>query len=135
MIRVIKRHLKLGYSLMAVEAALGQGARVDLLFKHPRSQRRIVEVKSAKELSEFHRLQAALYWVPEAGETVLSNGSEDIVLPADYITSVQEKAHMVRKLLLEHPDVAATTFNPAPAVCRICANNRCPFSHASNEAL
>jgi hypothetical protein len=125
-VKVIKRHLKLGFALRGIELRNQNGYRNDIVFLRPDGMPRTVEVKSAKQLTELHRLQAALYWSPEAGEIVLSNGSEDQLLSPDYILSVQEKAEKVRKLLTEQPDLAATQFNPTPGVCRICVNEHCP---------
>jgi len=126
MLRVIKRHLLLGFILRAIEARNGNGFRNDLSFEDPRGRLRVVEVKSAKQLAEVHAIQAALYWVPNC-DIVVSNGNEDRILSEDYVHTVQNQAQMTRQLLREHPEIAESTFNPVPEVCRICANEHCPF--------
>jgi hypothetical protein len=126
MLRVIKRHLLLGFILRAIEARNGNGFRNDLSFEDPRGRLRVVEVKSAKQLAEVHAIQAALYWVPSC-DIVVSNGNEDRILSEDYVHTVQNQAQMTRQLLREHPEIAESTFNPVPEVCRICANEHCPF--------
>jgi hypothetical protein len=126
MVRVVKRHLRLGFMLRAVEARNGNGFRNDLSFEDPCGKLRIVEVKSAKQLTEVHAIQAALYWVPDC-DIVVSNGTEDRVLSEDYVRRVQNQARMTRQLLRDHPEVAEASFNPTHEVCRTCANERCPF--------
>ncbi len=60
-IRVISRHLQLGYRLMEVERG-GNGYRIDLLFEAiSTGRKRLDEVKSSKKIREVHRIQAALY--------------------------------------------------------------------------
>ena len=134
-VKVLKRHLKLGFALRGIELRNQNGYRNDIVFLRPDGMPRTVEAKSAKQLTEVHRVQAALYWSPDAGEIVLSNGSEDQLLSPDYISSVQEKAQRVRKFLTEQPDLAATQFNPTAEVCRICANNRCPFLPCDQDSI
>jgi hypothetical protein len=125
-LRVIKRHLRLGFILRAIEAYNKSGFRNDLSFEDTSGRVRIVEVKSAKQLAEVHAVQAALYWVPEC-DIVLSNGSEDRLLNEDFVRTVQERAQATRQLLREHPEIAGSTFNQVSEVCRICANENCPF--------
>src|SRR5947208_16296919 len=50
-VKVIRRHLKTGFTLLAVERG-GPGYRVDLLFQSPTGTRRLTEVKAAKRLLE-----------------------------------------------------------------------------------
>jgi hypothetical protein len=126
-VKVIKRHLNLGFTLQGIELRNEHGYRNDVVFVRPDGLLRTVEVKSGKQLTEVHRIQAALYWSPEAGEIAVSNGNVDTVLTPEYIASVQEKAQAVRQILIERPDIAAIQFNPASDVCRICSNNSCPF--------
>ena len=126
MLRVIKRHLRLGFILRAIEARNGNGFRNDLSFEDSCGRLRVVEVKSAKQLAEVHAIQAALYWTPNC-EIVVSNGDEDRVLSEDYVRAVQNQAQATCQLLREHPEVAGSTFNPVPEVCRACANEHCPF--------
>jgi hypothetical protein len=133
MLRVIKRHLRLGFILRAVEARNRNGYRNDLSFEDPHGKLRLVEVKSAKQLAEVHAVQAALYWTPNC-EVVVSNGKEDRILSEDYIRRIQNQAQMTRQLLTEHPEAAGSTFNPAPDICRICANDRCPFFRGTTNA-
>jgi hypothetical protein len=133
MLRVIKRHLLLGFTLKAIEARNRNGFRNDLSFEDPRGKLRVVEVKSAKQLAEVHAIQAALYWAPEC-EVAVSNGTEDRILSEEYVRAVQKQAQMTCQLLTEHPDVAGSTFNPVPEVCRICANKHCPFLSGPTNA-
>jgi len=126
-LKVLRRHLKLGYRLKSIEKR-GHGFRIDLSFISPSGRIRVNEVKSAKQLGEVHRIQAALYyWGEGCDEVVLSNGDVDIVLPEDYIYAVQKRAHETLQLLTQHPDIANVSFNPKPEVCRTCANAHCPF--------
>jgi hypothetical protein len=134
MLRVIKRHLGCGFVLRAIEARSGNGFRNDLSFEDPCGRLRVVEVKSAKQLVEVHAIQAALYWIPNC-DIVLSNGNEDRVLSEDYVRTVQNKAQMTRQLLRDHPEIAETSFNPTHAVCRICANERCPFLRHDQDSI
>jgi hypothetical protein len=133
MVRVVKRHLRLGFILRAIETRNGNGFRNDLSFEDPCGKLRIVEVKSAKQLAEVHAIQAALYWIPDC-EIVVSNGNEDRVLSEDFVRTVQNKAQMTRQLLREHPEIAGSTFNPVLEVCRICANEHCPFIPGATNA-
>lgn len=125
-VKVIKRHLKIGFALRGIELRNENGYRNDVVFIRPDGMTRAVEVKSGKTLTEVHRIQAALYWSPGA-EIAVSNGNVDIVLSAEYISSVRERAEEVRKLLTERPDIAVGSFNPVFGVCRICSNKSCPF--------
>jgi hypothetical protein len=126
-LKVIKRHLKLGFALRGIELRNGSGYRNDIVFTSPDGGFRTVEVKSGRQLSEVDRIQGALYWSPDAGEVVVSNANDDVVLTPEYINDIQNRARLTRTLLTEHPDTASSTFNPQPRVCRICANTRCPF--------
>jgi hypothetical protein len=127
LVKVIKRHLKLGFTLRGIEVRNGDGYRNDVVFTGPDGKLRTVEVKSAKQLTEVHRIQGALYWSSNAGEIVVSNANEDIILTQEYINDVQNKAQLTRTLLTQRPDIASSTFNPQPEICRICANMPCPF--------
>jgi hypothetical protein len=116
----------MGYRLKAIERQV-RGFRIDLLFESLSGKVRRCEVKSAKNLSEVHRIQAALYWDPTCDEVVVSNGEGDTMLTDEYVRSVQRQAALTIELLTNHPQVAASTFKPNSAVCRICANSSCPF--------
>lgn len=102
MIRVIRRHLKLGYGLRAAEE-YDSGNRIDLVFERPIGGLRICEVKSAKELNELHKIQAALYWRPGYNEVVTSNGETDILLSAEYVDDVRRRARLTTELLTAQP--------------------------------
>jgi len=134
MLRVIKRHLQLGFILRAVEARNENGYRNDLSFMDPQGKLRVVEVKSAKQLAEVHAIQAALYWTPEC-EVVVSNGNEDRILSDEYVCAVQKQAQTTRQLLTDHPEVAGSMFNPVPEVCRICANKHCSFLPHEQDSI
>jgi hypothetical protein len=126
-LRVIARHIKQGFLLKSVERR-GRGLRIDLEFQKPDGKIRVHEVKSARELTEVHRIQAALYWDGDGNhEIVLSNGSMDIVLPQEYLEKVHQQAEATRVFLREHPSEAAVAFRPDPCVCRYCGNASCPF--------
>jgi hypothetical protein len=126
-LRVIARHIKQGFLLKSVER-WGRGFRIDLEFQKPDGRIRIHEVKSARQLTEAHRIQAALYWGGDQNqEVVLSNGSTDLLLPQDYLEKVRQQAEATRAFLRDRPDEAAVTFRPDPCVCRYCGNQRCPF--------
>jgi hypothetical protein len=125
-LKVISRHLKHGYQLRGIERA-GNGFRIDLLFESPSGELRLGEVKSARELRDVHRIQAALYWRPECDEVVLSNSQTDVVLSLEYVQSVQEQARATKDLLLNHPEIAARSFNPNADICPTCANLHCRF--------
>jgi len=130
-LRVIARHIKRGFQLKSIER-LGNGFRFDLEFQSPDGRVRRTEVKSARELTEVHKVQAALYW--EKGrqdEIVLSNGLTDIVLSTEYIEEVHQRAEVTRHLLTEHPEEAVSLFKPNTCVCHVCANARCPFVPAT----
>lgn len=131
MTRVITRHLRMGFLLEAIEKRIN-GCRVDLVFKTPLGTTRVNEVKSARELREVHRIQAALYWQPSFDEIVLSNGREDIILPLEYVRNAQEQAEAARNLLLNRPDEAASTYRPNKDICSTCANVSCPFCEAKD---
>jgi hypothetical protein len=126
-IRVIARHLKVGYRLRCVELC-GKGYRIDLLFEADSSGRtRIVEVKSSKRICEVHRIQAALYDHPMADEIVVSNRESDETLSARFIQDTRRRAEITRQLLASDPEHAASKYTPHSDVCRICANSACPF--------
>jgi hypothetical protein len=126
-LRVIARHIKQGFQLKSVERR-GRGLRIDLEFQKPDGKICVNEVKSARELTEAHKIQAALYWDGDQNhEVFLSNGSTDIMLPRDYLEKVRQQAETTRAFLRDHPDEAEITFRPDPCVCRYCGNQRCPF--------
>jgi hypothetical protein len=126
-LRVIARHLKQGFLLKSVERR-GRGLRIDLEFRKPDGKIRIHEVKSARELTEVHRIQAALYWDGDQNnEIVLSNGSTDIILPQEYLEKIRREAEATRAFLRDRPNEAAVAFRPDPCVCRYCGNAGCPF--------
>jgi hypothetical protein len=131
-LRVIARHIKQGFLLKSLERR-GRGFRIDLEFQKPDGKIRIHEVKSARELSEVHRIQAALYWENgRCDEVVLSNGTTDEVLASEYIEEVRRRAEATRRLLRDSPERAANSFTPNPCVCRTCTNHRCPFLSINN---
>jgi len=125
-VKVVRRHLKLGYRLLALEH-FENGARIDISFETPEGRRRMNEVKSAKNLNEVHFNQAALYWSPHWDEVAVSNGEKDVILTEDQIRRVQHRAEITRQLLISRPDLAASTFTPNEAVCGTCVNYQCPF--------
>jgi len=127
MLRVIRRHLKQGFQLKSVERSENR-VRIDLEFQSPDGRDRLHEVKSARELTDAHKIQAALYWDgDENHEVVLSNGSTDIVLPREYLEKVRREAEATRAFLRDRPNEAAVAFRPDPCVCRYCGNAGCPF--------
>ena len=124
-LKVVRRHLKLGYKLLALEQRQN-GARIDISFETPQGKRRMNEVKSARNLNEAHFNQAALYWSPRWDEVAVSNGEKDVILTEDQIRTIQHQAEITRELLINCPDLAASTFTPNKATCNICVNDRCP---------
>ena len=101
-IRVIARHLQLGYRLMKVERG-GNGYRIDLLFESiSTGRKRLNEVKSSKTIREVHRIQAALYAAlpPQMNidEIAVSNREIDEILSSDFIEEVQRRAQSTRQL-------------------------------------
>ena len=125
-LKVVRRHLKLGYRLQALEHR-ENGSRVDIWFETPQGKMRMNEVKSAKNLNEVHVNQAGLYWTPKWDEAAVSNGDRDLVLTVDQIRKVQQQAKLVRELLINQPDLAASTFTPSNGVCNTCVNHKCPY--------
>jgi hypothetical protein len=124
---VIGRHIKQGWQLKSIERC-GNGFRVDLEFLRPDGRLRASEVKCARELTEVHRIQAALYRQRGSyDEVVLSNRKMDVVLPREYVEEIYRQAEATRQLLTNNPDQAATMFTQNSCVCSICANDRCPF--------
>jgi len=57
-LRVIARHIRQGFQLKSIERR-GSGFRVDLEFLAADGRLRASEVKSAREFTEVHRIQAA----------------------------------------------------------------------------
>lgn len=125
-LRVIRRHLGLGYQLREIEKR-GNGCRADLVFQDASGRLRVCEVKSAKVLTRLHHIQTALYSNRDYDEVVLSNRETDIQLTRDYIESVLHQAQTTRELLINHAQEAASTFRPGEDICRTCANQRCSF--------
>jgi len=125
-LRVIRRHLGLGYRLTDIEKR-GNGCRADLVFQDASGRLRVCEVKSAKVLTRLHHIQTALYSSRDYDEVVLSNRETDIQLTRDYIESILRQAQTTRELLINHAQEAASTFRPNEYVCRTCANERCSF--------
>jgi hypothetical protein len=126
-VKVISRHLRMGYNLKAVERG-GPGFRIDLLFESPTGTRRLTEVKSAKRLREVHKLQAALYHVQNLSDEIsVSNGDSDEILDPDFIYEARRRAETTRNMLMEQPDIAAHTYIPNEDTCYTCSNSRCPF--------
>ena len=128
LIIVIKRYLKSGFRLLALERA-GQGWRIDLLFEAVVSARkRLVEVKSGKRMREVHRIQAALYaYKISADEIAVSNRYEDEVLSVEFIQRIQRQAELTLRFLTNDPTRAAATYTPHEDCCYTCANTTCPF--------
>jgi hypothetical protein len=127
MLRVIGRHLKQGFQLKSVERSENR-VRIDLEFQSRDGRNRLHEVKSARELTEVHKIQAALYWNGDRHqEVVLSNGTTDIVLPQEYLEKVHQQAETTRAFLRDRPNEAAVAFRPDACVCRYCGNASCPF--------
>jgi len=127
-IKVLSRHLAMGYSLKSLERG-GAGFRVDLLLEDSVGRTRLIEVKSSKRIRETHRLQAALYHMvrPDVSEIVVSNGYVDEVLGTEYVLQAIEKAQSTIKLLESDPATAASSFSPHEDTCYICGNNACPY--------
>jgi hypothetical protein len=130
-IRVIARHLQLGYRLMKVEQG-GGGYRIDLLFEAiSTGRKRLNEVKSSKTIREVHRIQAALY-VPllmpmNIDEIAVSNKEIDEILSSNFIEEVQRRAQSTRQLLIADPVTAASTYTVHEDCCYVCENKSCPF--------
>lgn len=127
LLKVIARHLKMEYTLERLERG-AKGYRIDLLFRDPTGRIRLDEVKSSKKIREVHKIQAALYAMPDVDEIAVSNSQEDQVLTAQFIQGVQERAQHTIALLSHDPRSAATTYTPHEDVCYICANIACPFN-------
>jgi len=130
-IRVIARHLQLGYRLMKVERG-GGGYRIDLLFESiSTGRKRLNEVKSSKTIREVHRIQAALYAALPVhiniDEIAVSNKEIDEILSPDFIEEVQRRAQFTRQLLIANPVTAASTYTAHEDCCYICENKSCPF--------
>jgi hypothetical protein len=130
MVRTIKRHLESGYQPVRIEAYT-QNGRIDLVFVAPDGRKRISEVKSGREITEADRIQAALYWVPDYEEVVVSTRHTDMLLSPAYVDEVRAAARITTELLSAQPHLAATRFTPHAAACRYCANHACPFAAAS----
>jgi len=130
-LRVIARHLQLGYRLMRVEQS-GGGYRIDLLFEAiSTGRKRLNEVKSSKTIREVHRIQAALYAAlplhMNIDEIAVSNREIDEVLSPDFVEEVQRRAQFTRQLLMADPVAAATTYTPHEDCCYTCGNSGCYF--------
>lgn len=125
-LRVIARHLKMGYQLEGVER-VRNGHRSDLSFKIISSTRkRLVEVKSSKHIRDLHRIQAALYSSDLTDEVVVSNRETDEVLTPEFILEVWHRAEITRQFLATNPVAAAITFSPNDDCCYTCGNKTCP---------
>jgi len=106
----------------------GKGFTVDLEFQRPDGKVRVNEVKSARELTEVHRIQAALYWQNGGyDEVVLSNGAIDVALSHEYIEKVHRQAEATIHFLGDNPDEASISFRPNSCICHICAKMTCPY--------
>jgi hypothetical protein len=126
-LRVISRHIKNGFQLKSLERR-GKGFRIDLEFQRPDGWIRVSEVKSARELTEVHRIQAALYSENRSNEeVVVSNGTTDIALSREYIEEIRRQAEATRRFLMDCPNEAVASFRPNSCVCHTCANTSCPF--------
>ena len=131
-VKVIARHLRMGYRLRSVERG-GKGYRIDLLFDGDSGRTRIVEVKSSKQMKEVHRIQAALYPHASADEIVVSNRETDEVLTPDFIEQTHRQAELTRQLLAGNPTLASTTYTPHHDICYTCANLSCPFPPSTRQ--
>ena len=132
-VRVIARHLKMGYRLSSIERG-GSGYRIDLLFEAVSTGRtRIVEVKGSKQMREVHKIQAALYSHAESDEIVVSNREIDEVLVRDFIEQIRRRAEVTRQLLASDPARAATAYAPHDDVCYTCANLGCPYLSSTTQ--
>jgi hypothetical protein len=130
-IRVIARHLQLGYRLMEVERG-GNGYRIDLLFEEiSTGRKRLDEVKSSKTIREIHWIQAALYATLHlhtvVDEIAVSNREKDEILSPEFIENVHRRAELTRKFLADNSKEAAVRYTPHGDVCYTCANHQCPF--------
>jgi len=115
MIRVIVQHLRRGFNLIGAEIA-GKGFKIDLLFRVlPSGKTRLVEVKSARQIKEVHKIQGALYrQYSDADEIVVSNRETDEILSADFVRDVLTRA---KDLYAMDATRAATTFTPHADCC------------------
>jgi hypothetical protein len=126
MIKVISRHLRIGYKLIDVEKR-GPGYRIDLLFRAPSGRTRIAEVKSGHTIREVHKLQGALYPQDEGSEIVVSNVEIDEVLSPEFIQEAVGRAETTRRLIVADPEIAMSKYTPHRDVCPYCSNIGCPF--------
>lgn len=126
-LRVIARHLKMGFKLGAIEKG-GAGFRIDLIFEKSDAGRRLVEVKSSKKIREVHKIQAALYPRDKFDELVVSNRHEDLILDPEFIYNAKWRGEKTRELLAKDPKKAAVSYVPHEDVCYTCANESCPFN-------
>jgi len=108
--------------------------RIDLVFETPTGRTRIVEVKSAKEIREVHKIQAALYRKDLGDEVVVSNRSQDVVLDPGFIYQISVEAEDVREFLAKDPKKAAVTYRPHKDACYTCGNTACPFLGMQNAS-
>lgn len=132
-VKVIARHLRMGYTLKDVERR-GNGYRTDLILVSPSGIRRVSEVKCAKEIKEVHRIQAALYANAEVDEIAVSNRNNDEVLDTRFVQDILKRAQLTRQLFTQNPSATASTYTPHHDICGMCANVACPFlalPHAS----
>jgi hypothetical protein len=130
-IRVIARHLQLGYRLMEVERG-GNGYRIDLLFEAiSTGRKRLDEVKSSRTIREVHCIQAALYATLHlhtiVDEIAVSNREKDEILSSEFIDDVRRRAEITREFLENNVEAAASRYTPHKDVCYTCANEACPF--------
>jgi len=128
MVKVIARHIKLGYRLIEIERR-GSGYIIDLLFEAILSARkRLVEVKSSNKMREVYKIQAALYAQKiAADEVAVSNREIDEVLTSEFVQEIQRRAELTHRFLTNDPVRAAATFTPHLDICYTCANPSCPF--------
>jgi len=132
-VKVIARHLRMGYMLKDVERR-GNGYRTDLILVSPSGARRVSEVKSAKEIKEVHRIQAALYANAEVDEIAVSNRDNDEVLDPRFVQDILKRAQLTRQLLIRDPSAAASIYTPHHDICGMCANVACPFLARPNAS-
>jgi hypothetical protein len=127
-VKVIARHLRMGYRLKSVEQ-IGNGYRTDLIFEERLTQKtRLSEVKSSRQIREVHKIQAALYDEHvKTDEIVVSSSESDDILEPDFIQEVQRQAERTRQLLVYYPELAAKRYTPHEDCCYVCSNESCPF--------
>jgi len=131
-VRVIARHLKMGYTLKSVERG-GIGYRIDLLFEASSGRTRIVEAKSSKQIREVHKIQGALYPHTDVDEIAVSNRDSDEILSTEFIQEIQRRADLTRQFVTNDPLGARSRYTPHADCCYTCANLGCPFPSSTRQ--